>query len=92
MRINDTQSRVWAVDGVGKAPDVSRTEGDRGAQSAEAVKVSLSERARALSERPAPLSAEGFDAAKVERLRAELADGSFTVDADLIAQRMLDEI
>lgn len=92
MRINDTQSRVWAVDGVGKAQDVTRTEGDRGVQSAEAVKVSLSERARALSERPAPTSAEGFDAAKVERLRAELADGTFQVDPDLIAQRMLDEI
>ena len=92
MRINDTQSRVWAVDGVGKTQGVARLEGERGAHSAEAVKVSLSERARALSERPSPTSAEGFDAAKVERLRAELADGTFKVDADLIAQRMLDEI
>ena len=92
MRINDTQSRGWAVDGVGKTQHVARAEGERGVQSAEAVKVSLSERARALSERPSPTSAEGFDAAKVERLRAELAGGTFKVDADLIAQRMLDEI
>jgi negative regulator of flagellin synthesis FlgM len=93
MQINP-QNRVWTVDAVGRAPEVERAaEAEAARQYADAVKVSVSERARALStQKPVAPSAEGFDAAKVERLRAQIADGSFRVDPDAIAQKLLDEV
>lgn len=93
MRINDAQSRGWTVEAVGRTPEVERLAEADAAHNADAVKVTLSERARELSQRPsAPPPGGGVDAAKVERLRAEIADGKFTVDPDLIASRMLDEV
>lgn len=94
MRINDAQSRSWTVEAVGRTPEVERlAEAEAARGGAEAVKVTLSERAKELSaQRPSsPPPADGVDLAKVERLRAQIADGSFAVDPDLIASRMLDE-
>lgn len=92
MRINDAQSRSWTVEGVGRSAEAERVAGAEAAQTGAAVKVSLSERARALAAQGSPaVSGEAFDAAKVERLRAEIANGSFSVDPGAIARKMLDE-
>ena len=53
-----------------------------------AERVEVSSAARQLAAARAP---ETPDVARVERLRAAIADGSFEVDADAIAEQMLKE-
>jgi flagellar biosynthesis anti-sigma factor FlgM len=76
----------FAVKGVSSA---QRAEGASGTaprpQGTEAAKVSISTEARELAS-----GSEQVNAQKVERLKAAIEDGSFRVDATLVAQRMLD--
>lgn len=53
-----------------------------------AAKVAVSSRARQLAEARSP---EVTDGAKVERLRASVANGEFRVDAEAVADKMLSE-
>jgi len=53
-----------------------------------AARVQVSKGARALHEARRP---EEPDMERIERLRAAIADGSFEVDADAVAERMLAE-
>jgi len=73
----------------GKASEVSgekKTQAKRGARGAERVQVSKGARALHHARRP-----EEPDAERIERLRAAIADGSFEVDADVVAERMIAE-
>ena len=53
-----------------------------------AAQVRVSDEARQLADVRAQ---ETPDAARIERLRSEIAKGTFTVDADKVARAMIDE-
>ncbi len=59
-----------------------------GSQPPKGERVEVSRAARELAAARAP---ETPDTARVERLRAAIADGSFEVDPDAIAEQMLKE-
>jgi flagellar biosynthesis anti-sigma factor FlgM len=71
---------------VDTAPGVKRAAPPK--ENSPAARVAVSSRAKQLAEARAPEVADG---AKVERLRASIASGEFTVDADAIADKMMSE-
>ncbi len=75
-----------------KATDAREAGADEAAAGeSPAGKVNLSSSARNLrSLAEAAQSSEGIDAARVERIRAEIAAGRYHVDADKLADRMID--
>lgn len=72
---------------VDTTPGVKRAAPPKG-EASPAAKVEVSSRARQLAEARAPEVADG---AKVERLRASIANGEFVVDADAVAEKMMGE-
>lgn len=80
------------------APTTSATT-RRGGQSASTTdaapvatdNLALTDSARAMQEAASAQSAAGpsFDAAKVERIRAAIADGSYTVNAGSVAEKLV---
>lgn len=71
---------------VDTTPSVKRAAPPR--ENSPAAKVAVSSRAKQLAEARAPEVADG---AKVERLRASIANGEFLVDAEAVADKMLSE-
>jgi flagellar biosynthesis anti-sigma factor FlgM len=69
-------------------PNASARVKEGGSPAAKAELVELSSLARMLTDARAP---EAIDAARVEALRTRIADGSFEIDAQKIADRMLAE-
>ncbi len=69
-------------------PNASERVKEGGSPAAKAELVELSSLARMLTDARAP---EAIDAARVEALRTRIADGSFEIDAQKIADRMLAE-
>lgn len=68
--------------GVGDAAGEAVTSGD---------KVALSATAQSLKSLESAVSAsDGIDTAKVERIRAQIAEGRYHVDAGKLADRMID--
>lgn len=64
----------------------AKARGTAGASSADATSVQLSSAATGLL---AAAATPEFDAAKVERMRQAIADGSFKVDAAAIADKLI---
>ncbi len=62
----------------GKDKDVSRSEDTSGS-----VKVTVSEQAKKLA------ASQTIDTAKVDKLKAKIADGSFEIDAAAIANKIV---
>ena len=94
MRIADAYSKL----SLDKSTDASRAQaakaadrgkgaaGARHESAADAVKVTLSAQARELSAQ----ASQSFDAAKVDRIKTAIGDGSFKVDSGAIAARIVD--
>ena len=84
-RVQDaTRTAAPARAGAGRGEPVAATPGTdsmRLTGEAEGLKV---------LQRDLAASTPGFDAAKVDALRAAIADGSYRVDADAVASRMLE--
>lgn len=78
----------FAVKSVSSA---QRTEGTSSTairpQATEAARISISSEARELAAGGGQVNTQ-----KVDRLKAAIADGSFRVDSNLVAQRMLDGV
>lgn len=70
------------------SPKASARPEKSASQAPKGERVEVSSAARELAAARAP---ETPDMARVERLRAAIADGSFEVDADAIAEQMLQE-
>ena len=84
MRINDGLRKPGEAAGAGKSsrgsgPDKAKTS-DKTEQR-DSVKVNVSAKAREL--------AENGESSKVEKLRSAIRDGSFKVDADKVAKRLV---
>ncbi len=78
--------RQGAVNPVSVPHSPAAREGAPSTTGVSAARVSISAEARALAGGDAAV-----DQAKVERLRAALASGSLKFDAQLVAQRMIDQ-
>jgi flagellar biosynthesis anti-sigma factor FlgM len=89
MRITDAYTRLGLTapqaPTQGKAGRAQGTDAPPSAPSAEDLKVSVSDRAQALSRR----TGDEASAARVERLRTAIAEGSFRVDPRVIADRLV---
>ncbi|MCB9623956.1 MAG: flagellar biosynthesis anti-sigma factor FlgM [Sandaracinus sp.] len=85
MRIRGTQPGTNVTPT--RPSSVDKTK-DGGPAAKKAEVVELSSLARMLTDARAP---ESIDAARVEALRAKLEDGTFEIDAQRIAERMLQE-
>lgn len=85
MRIRSTQPGTNVTPTRPSSVDKAK---EGGATAKKAEVVELSSLARMLTDARAP---EAVDTARVEALRAKLADGSFEIDAQRIAERMLQE-
>lgn len=93
MRIADAYSKLSidkpTVSGAQAAKGAERVKaGDASKSSShgDAVKVTVSAQARELANQ----AAQGFDAAKVDRLRSAISNGSYKVDSSAIAARLVD--
>lgn len=78
--------RQSAVDAVAVSKSPASREGAVSGTNLRAARVSISSEARALAGGEAVV-----DGAKVERLRGAIQSGSFKLDAQLVAQRMIDQ-
>ncbi|MBI5513511.1 MAG: flagellar biosynthesis anti-sigma factor FlgM [Deltaproteobacteria bacterium] len=88
MRITDAYTRLGLQGPTGPARGAAgRAQGTDAPAAAETedLKVNVSDRAQALSRQ----TAEEASAARVERLRTALADGTFQVDPQVIADRLV---
>lgn len=86
-RIVDAYLRTSVVGATQPAGKVSAP-ASAGSGPSEAARVSISDEARALMAR----ASAPIDQAKVDTLRAKVADGSYTVDARMVAQRIVDQL
>ena len=86
MKIDRSLSQVASTEYT-RARSLARSE-DKSVSKERGERVEISEGSRLLVEARAP---EQADLEKVERIRAALADGSFSVDPEKIADRMLEE-
>lgn len=77
-----TTSKVSSVKGKGGGKSATQTGGDSVSVSASSSQV------RALEAQLAAVDVS--DAGKIESVKAALADGSFTVDAEVVADRLID--
>ena len=74
-----------------ESPAQQGPQNERNAPAAERTNVSLSDNARNLSAIESALQQQpDVDDSNVERIRQALEDGSFQVDAEKVAQKMLD--
>lgn len=78
--------RQSAVDAVAVSKSAAPREGAVSSTNLRAARLSISEEARALAGGEAII-----DSAKVERLRGALQAGNLKFDAQLVAQRMIDQ-
>ncbi|HMR08848.1 MAG TPA: flagellar biosynthesis anti-sigma factor FlgM [Polyangiaceae bacterium] len=78
-----------AVSPVGEARPAAKVDAEQSQAPAEAAKVSISAEARELA---AGGVGGGVDAQKVEALKARIDEGSFQIDPQKIAGRILDEL
>ncbi len=90
MRIIDTYGKpgndaVTPAKPIGEAASVTKSPG-HAAHTSPAAKVTLSLRAHELAKK----SADDADASKVEALRASIHEGSFQIDRQAIAKRIVD--
>jgi negative regulator of flagellin synthesis FlgM len=91
MKINPT-TEALRTDRVVAAPD-ARTAGTRANEPvAEAERVQLSNLASRLNQLEAQFGASDFDAKKVEEVRNAIAEGRFKVNADAVADRLLNSV
>jgi len=78
--------------GVKKNSKTSESSSTEAAGSSQAAKVELSTRAQDVNKiKELATAAPDVDAAKVEKFRKMIADGSYKVDAKAIADKMVDE-
>ena len=86
----DAYNRM-AISPVGGARPVQRPEASPTTSQggSEAAQVTISSRARDLATESA---GQGIDTAKVERLRNEIAEGSFRSDSQKIAAKMIEQL
>ena len=79
-----------AISPVGAARPIERVEQSTATPtSAQAAEVKISARARDLATESAE---RGVDLQKVEALKQRIADGSFRVDAQAVASRMIEQL
>jgi flagellar biosynthesis anti-sigma factor FlgM len=86
----DAYNRM-AISPVGGARPVQRPEANAPAAQGgdQAAQVTISSRARDLATESA---GQGVDTAKVERLRAQIAEGSYRTDPQKIARTMIEQL
>ena len=86
MKVN-VQSPAAKIERTSTAKSSSSSSGSA-ERSGEAARVEMSESAKAMQDLYAP---ERVDMERVERLREAVKNGEFRVDAETIAERMLDQ-
>jgi flagellar biosynthesis anti-sigma factor FlgM len=78
-----------AVSSVGGVRPVERVETGTQPATSRAAEVSISAQARELA---ASQAQGGFDVQKVEALKAKINDGSFQINPQVVAERLLDRL
>ena len=93
LNTQDTKAdKTGAAGGVKNNSKTSSTESSQAAEGSQATKVALSPRAQELKKiKELANAAPDVDMSKVEKFKRLIAEGKYKVDAQAVADRMVDE-
>lgn len=96
MKVNNKAPQQLVQDSAitnlkGNAPKKAKTDAAKAAEIMDSTKINLSPKARQINKAKEIASNQNVDEAKIARLQAAIDNGTYKVDAEKVADKLVDE-